>query len=120
MAYEPSSEPNKSFENSNDRTNRKPFFKKSKGKFNGWIGYTLSWSTRTFENLNFGKTYPYKYDRRHDASLVISHALTKNIDIAATWVYGTGNAVTLPIARYNGVYQNNFQQGPARQYPDGK
>ncbi len=31
MAYVPSSEPNKSFENSNDRTNRKPFFKKSKG-----------------------------------------------------------------------------------------
>ncbi len=31
MSYETSSESNKSFENSGDKTNRKPFFKKSKG-----------------------------------------------------------------------------------------
>ncbi|SVE13741.1 uncharacterized protein METZ01_LOCUS466595, partial [marine metagenome] len=49
------------------------FLQKKKGKTTGWIGYTLSWSNRRFDNINFGEWYPYKYDRRYDFSLVISH-----------------------------------------------
>ena len=30
------------------------FFKKSTGKLNGWIGYTLAWTLREFESLNNG------------------------------------------------------------------
>ncbi len=74
--------------------------RKNYGKFTGWIGYTLSWSWRKFENLNFGKPFPYKYDRRHDVAIVLMYKLNDNIDFGLTWVYGTGNAVTLGIARY--------------------
>ena len=42
------------------------FLQKTKGRTTGWIGYTLSWSTRQFPDINFGRTFPYKYDRRHD------------------------------------------------------
>ena len=46
------------------------FIQKKKGKNTGWIGYTLSWTNRKFDNINFGEWYPYKFDRRHDFSLV--------------------------------------------------
>lgn len=76
------------------------FVQKKVGKTAGWIGYTLSWTERQFDNLNFGEAFPYRYDRRHDLSIVLTQEITKNIDFAATWVYGTGNAVSLPIERY--------------------
>ena len=31
---------------------------KKHGKTTGWVGYTLSWTNRQFENLNFGEVYP--------------------------------------------------------------
>ncbi|GAB5538201.1 MAG: TonB-dependent receptor [Salibacteraceae bacterium] len=76
------------------------FFQKKVGKTAGWIGYTLSWTNRQFDNLNFGEPFPYRYDRRHDLSFVLTQDVTERIDFALTWVYGTGNAVSLPIVRY--------------------
>lgn len=76
---------------------------KKKGKWNGWIGYTLSWTKLQFDSINFGKEFYAKYDRRHDFSFVVMYQLEKNISISATWVYGTGNAVTLPKSEYQAV-----------------
>lgn len=84
------------------------FIQKKTGKTTGWVGYTLSWTIRQFENLNFGKPFPYRYDRRHDLSIVLAHEISEKVDVAATWVYGTGNAVSLPIERYAGVSDNSF------------
>jgi hypothetical protein len=78
------------------------------GKLSGWIGYTLSWTQFQFDSLNFGKMFYAKYDRRHDLSLVGIYRLRKEntdsgedgITLSTTWVYGTGNAITLPIANY--------------------
>ncbi len=69
---------------------------KTTGKTTGWIGYTLSWADRQFENLNFGEKFSARYDRRHDVSFVMTHRFSDRFDIGLTWVYGTGNAVTLP------------------------
>jgi hypothetical protein len=76
------------------------FLQKKKGNTTGWIGYTLSWSERKFENVNFGNWYPYKYDRRHDISIVLSHKFNDRVDIGATWVFGTGNNITLEEATF--------------------
>jgi outer membrane receptor for ferrienterochelin and colicin len=73
---------------------------KKTGKLSGWVGYTLSWTNRTFEALNFGKQYPYKYDRRHDVSIVAVYNVSKTFAISSTWVYGTGAAITLPESEY--------------------
>ncbi len=73
---------------------------KSYGKLTGWIGYTLSWTERKFENLNYGKTFPAKYDRRHDISLVLTHKFSDRVDAGLVWVYGTGNAATLGASEY--------------------
>lgn len=76
------------------------FLKKRTGKFTGWIGYTLSWTTRLFPEVNGGDRFPAKYDRRHDVSVVGSYDITDRLNISAVWVYATGNAMTLPLSRY--------------------
>ena len=76
------------------------FVQKKKGKTTGWIGYTLSWNNRTFRDINGGKTFPFRFDRRHDISLVVSHEINDKISLSGAWVYGTGNAITLPITQY--------------------
>ena len=72
------------------------FINKTKGKFTGWIGYALSWTWRKFPSLNFGEKYPAKYDRRNDLSLVAMYTFNKKWKASAVFVYGSGNAATLP------------------------
>ncbi len=76
------------------------FVQKKRGRTSGWIGYTLSWTRRRFAGLNQGRAFPYRYDRRHDAALVLTRQLMPSASFSLTWVYGTGTAVTLPVARY--------------------
>lgn len=78
------------------------FVQKKRGKFSGWVGYTLSWATRQFDDINFGKVYPYKYDRRHDFEITGSYKFSPRFSMAASWVYSTGNATTLGNSRYLG------------------
>jgi len=80
------------------------FLQKKTGRFTGWLGYTLSWTSRQFDDKNGGKWYPYKYDRRHDISVVGSYKILKNLDISATWVYGTGNAYSLANSTFYSYY----------------
>ncbi len=72
------------------------FINKKRGRFTGWIGYSLSWTWRQFAELNFGEKYPAKYDRRNDMSIVAMYELNKKWKLSASFVYGTGNATTLP------------------------
>lgn len=77
---------------------------KNIGKTTGWIGYTLSWSNRKFEDLNFGKVFPAKYDSRHDISVAVTHKFSDRFDIGFSWVYNTGNATTLGFMEYKEAY----------------
>ncbi len=76
------------------------FVKKNYGKLTGWLGYTISKTTRRFDELNNGKPFHAKYDRRHDLSVVTSYALNQKWDISGIFVYATGNAMTVPVSRY--------------------
>jgi hypothetical protein len=73
--------------------------RKDAGKLTGWIGYTLSWSWRQFDEVSPVK-YPYHYDRRHDISIVATYKVNDKFDFGATWVFGTGYPVTLPYDKY--------------------
>ncbi len=86
------------------------FVKKNSGKFTGWLGYTLSWTTFQFDDINNGDPYPAKYDSRHDISLVLTYDLNKHWSFSTVFVYNTGNALTLPVARYliNGYIVNEY------------
>ena len=67
------------------------------GNTMGWIGYTLAKSDRQFSKggINGGERFPYKYDRRHNASLTVSHKFSKRIDLSASWVFSSGDRTTL-------------------------
>ncbi|HYK45099.1 MAG TPA: TonB-dependent receptor, partial [Parafilimonas sp.] len=72
------------------------FINKVKGKLTGWVGYTLSWTWRKFPGLNDGNIYPGKYDRRHDLAVVGIYELSPKWKVSSTFVFGTGNAISLP------------------------
>ena len=88
------------------------FINKTKGKLTGWVGYTLSWTWRKFAALNFGEKYPAKYDRRNDLSIVGIYELNKKWKLSAVFVYGSGNAATLPQRFYivNGVLTQEYSR----------
>lgn len=73
---------------------------RSVGPVTGWIGYTWSRTMRQFDEINFGRPFRAKYDREHDLSITLQYDITKKIDIAATFVYGTGNRATLTTQGY--------------------
>jgi hypothetical protein len=76
------------------------FIKKNEGKLTGWIGYTLSFANRVFDQLNNGQPYPATYDRRHDLSLTGVYSFNKNWSFSAVFVYGTGHSLTIPVGNY--------------------
>ncbi len=88
------------------------FVRKNQGRMTGWIGYTLSWTYRKFPDLNEGNKYPARYDRRHDLSAVASYELNKKWKLSAIFVYGTGNATSLPERFYliNGVLTQEYSR----------
>jgi hypothetical protein len=76
------------------------YLKKKYGRFNGWVGYTLSKTERKFDAINNGNYFPSSQDRTHDISLVGIYQLSKRWSFSSTFVYGTGNAVTYPNGKY--------------------
>jgi hypothetical protein len=88
------------------------FLKKVIGRFNGWIGYTLSYTDRQFPDINDGSVFPAKFDRRHDLSAILKFNLNKHWEFGAAFVYASGNSITLPESRY--VIENRIvnQYGP--------
>jgi hypothetical protein len=77
------------------------FLNKRIGNLTGWIGYTLAWTKRNFPDLNNGLDFFPRYDRRHDVSVVLSYKLNDTWEIGASWVYGTGQAYTVPTGSYS-------------------
>lgn len=76
------------------------FINKKKGNITGWFGYTLSFTDRWFDEINNGERFPFKYDRRHDLSLLINYKFNDDKTLSLVFVYATGNAITLPVAKY--------------------
>ncbi len=73
---------------------------KRAGELNGWIGYTLSWTRRKFDEINRGRIFYPRYDRRHDFSVVLSYSFLNDWNVSATWIYGSGQAYTLPNGQF--------------------
>jgi hypothetical protein len=109
VAYADGSEPEDNIQNNVDNNlvfgegtsyGAEFFLKKRQGVVTGWIGYTWSKTDRLFADLNNGRPFPARFDRRHDLSVVAQYTLNDRWDLSATFVYGTGNAITVPVQRY--------------------
>ena len=76
------------------------FIRKRTGDLTGWIGYTLSRTERSINEIDNGAWYPVKHDRTHDVSIVLMYDFSDRLKVSANWVYNTGNAVTFPGGKY--------------------
>ncbi len=92
------------------------FVKKKRGTLTGWISYTLAKSSRKFPEINDGEQFPAKYDRRHDLSLTGSVKLNEKWNVGATFVYTSGQAITLPSSRYMIEGRLVTEYGPRNSY----
>lgn len=75
--------------------------RKNKGRFTGWLSYTLSRTERQIDGINQGDWYVARQDRTHDISIVGLYEVAPRFNISAAWVFQTGNAVTFPAGKYN-------------------
>jgi len=77
---------------------------KTKGKFNGWISYTLSKAEKEFTDLNNGNPFPSNFDRRHNVSVNLNYNINERMRFSVNWIYLSGSPLTLPVGRY--IYGN--------------
>ena len=74
--------------------------KKTSGRWTGWLSYILSKTTKKFDEINNGKPFPAKYDRRHDLSLIGTYKLNQRWSFSSTFYYSSGDRMTIPVTRY--------------------
>ncbi|MDO8367716.1 MAG: TonB-dependent receptor [Saprospiraceae bacterium] len=68
---------------------------KTSGKLRGSIAYTLSETDRFFPDLNAGRPFPFRFDRRHDVKITLRQQLFKWLEADVVWAVATGNPITL-------------------------
>ncbi|MEI6508538.1 MAG: TonB-dependent receptor [Bacteroidota bacterium] len=76
------------------------FVRKQRGKTTGWLSYTISKSERQAEGVNNGDWYAYRFDRTHYLTFVVSHELSKRVNVSANFIYATGDSYTPAIGSY--------------------
>lgn len=74
--------------------------RKDAGNFTGWIGYTLSWSLRQFNEINQGEWFYSRYDRRHNGAVVAQYAFAKRWAVSTVWEVISGSRFTPVIGQY--------------------
>ena len=73
-------------------------------KWGGWVSYTLASSNRRYPNdINDGKSFPIKLDRRHNFNIQLLYKFNKKWDIAAGFNIASGVYYNLPTQEYNVV-----------------
>ena len=75
------------------------FVKRVVGKVTGWVGYTWSKTERKFPDLQ-AAAFPAKYDRRHDLTIVGTYEPNKRWTFGMSFVFASGNTLTLPTSWY--------------------
>lgn len=68
---------------------------KNTGKVRGTLAYTLSWSERTFSDINQGQPFPFTYDHRHVLSLTSNITIKKGWELSSSFILMSGQAFTL-------------------------
>ena len=82
-------------------------FRKNKGRFNGWVSYTIARSeqqtkgrTNLEPGINYGQWYRTPHDRLHDLSVVANYELNSKWTFNANFVLQSGRPVTYPVGKY--------------------
>ena len=90
-------------------------FKKIKGRFSGWLSYTLARSERLVEGVNNNEWYPTRFDQTHNFNLTGFYELSDRVTLSGTFLYNTGTPTTLPNSGYYQLgYYIPYNAGNAR------
>ena len=83
------------------------FVEKRKGRLTGMLSYTLAWSERQFDEVNKGNWFPFKYDRRHDISLMAEYQLKSTPrnekSLSFGFTFQTGNNLSMADSEMPGL-----------------
>jgi len=81
--------------------------RKNKGRFTGWMSYTLSKSEQRVQGrtpeetgINNGDWYNTPYDRTHDLSVTGSYKANDKWRFGANFIYQTGRPTNYPSGQY--------------------
>ena len=82
-------------------------FRKSEGKLNGWLAYTLSKSEQLTPGrnsnepgINNSKWYNTAYDKTHDLSINASYELSTKWKFSTNFLLQTGQPTNYPVGQY--------------------
>lgn len=64
-------------------------------RFNYNLSYSYGKSSRLFESLNQGKVFPFAFDIRHDASLVLAYKMNDRFSISALYTFSSGRVLNI-------------------------
>lgn len=70
------------------------FTQKKYGKLTGWLGYAYGFVISQFDEINNGKEFNPKYDRRHDMKLVVNYEINDSWVVGANFVFQSGQPYT--------------------------
>ncbi len=74
--------------------------KKSKGKFRGWINYTLARTERLFESINNDEWFPSRFDQTHNLNLSVFYEFNDRWTLSSGFTYISGTPVTVANSQY--------------------
>jgi hypothetical protein len=75
------------------------------------VAYTLSKTTRQFDDVNSGRSFPFRYDRRHSLSIGGRQQILPWLTANVNWVFATGYPITLTGVKYR---QETLSGSPSR------
>lgn len=76
------------------------FVKKAKGKFNGWLSYTLARTERKVEGLNQNQWFPSRIDKTHNIALVGIYDLNSKWSFSTNFTLSTGTPASFPTNKF--------------------
>lgn len=87
------------------------------GLLTGSISYGLMWAHRKIPGINGGKWFPAKFDNRHKVNVTLNYKLSDRIELNASWVFATGNRMTVPVGMYQSMQDADIPRAIAP-HPD--
>ena len=81
------------------------YFKKKKGRLNGWVSYTYSRSfvkvdgAYDIERINEGEWFNSNFDKPHDFTAVTIYEINNQWSMSGNFTFSTGRPVTYPSAK---------------------
>ena len=74
--------------------------KKNRGKFNGWLSYSVGRSELKIDGINEYNWYPTRYDQTNNFKMTSTYKLNDRIQLSGNFLYLTGTPVTFPSSKF--------------------